>query len=315
MIDLRIIGTGNIGRRHLQAAAQLKEDINLSCHDIYEESLEATKQFIINNKLQFKKISYYNTQKEALENTTKDTIFIVATTAKGRAAILADIILQKPKAIIAEKPLTQNEEEYCRILKLAEKHQVKIYCNLSNHTYPGYKEVLKTIKEREHVICNINFNGTVGFACNGIHYLETISWLLQMKKYTITHSKLKAVFDSKRQGFQDFEGTMDFTINDQHQCTISIQGEQAMNTFQLITEKEIMTIFESEKKIVTIKNNTEVTQKEFPIYYTSQISNQVIAAILEGKKPDLPSIKEARLTHQLIFDFMKKHKIETINIT
>ena len=53
MVKIGVIGTGNIGKRHIQSIAELK-DIELFCHDAFEKSLNSVNDFIKDNSLSFK---------------------------------------------------------------------------------------------------------------------------------------------------------------------------------------------------------------------------------------------------------------------
>jgi len=315
MLKIMIIGTGSIGKRHLQSVSNLNMAFELFCHDKFQKSIDSTKKFIDENKLNFKGLYMTTNLSSILPKIDNNTIIIVSTTADARLDILSKVISLKPKAIISEKPLSQTEKVIKNILSLSKANKVPIYCNFSNHTYPGYQELLSKIKNRSKFTFNINFERSVGFACNGIHYLETVSWFLNMKKYEILDSQLISVFDSKRKGFQDMEGSMTFVVNDKYPCTINISGKESTNSIQISTEKELITVFEMEQKIVIIDKNQKVAKKQFPILYTSQITEKIVNDIVNNQKPMLPLAEETFLAHLLLFDFMKRHNVENLNIT
>ncbi|MCP4552305.1 MAG: hypothetical protein GY834_09755 [Bacteroidetes bacterium] len=54
MLKIFLFGTGNIGKRHLQAIANLNIDYKLYCFDIHKGSLDSISGFLMNAKIDIK---------------------------------------------------------------------------------------------------------------------------------------------------------------------------------------------------------------------------------------------------------------------
>ena len=312
MNKIIVIGTGNIGKRHIQAISNLKIKYKLICYDHLEESLISLKKFIRENNIKLKNLKIENKFEKTINNIDNKTIIILATTANQRKEILEKIIQKKPLSIIIEKPVCQKEEDYNSIIRLKNKLNIPIYVNFPRHSSPTYKKIFSEIRKKENIIFIAN-DTKVGFACNGIHLLELATWLLNSKKYKILNSEIESIYETKREGFFDFSGRLTLKLG-KNLSLININNQKTIPSIEIITENKIYKIDEEKQKIIIIDNkNLKINKFELP--HTSQITDKIIQNILNNKIPNIPTIEETYLPHKILFNFMKKNNIQNINFT
>lgn len=309
-----IIGTGNIGKRHLQAISNLHAEHEVLCYDIFLQSLDSIAPFCEKNNILIKKLACTADFSNVLDHVDSTTVIIVATTAKGRKDILEKIIKRKPLAIIAEKPVCQTIDEYESLLELNKEHAVPIYVNFSRHVCPDYQAIYNKMIGKEQIYFSANFSN-IGFGCNGIHLLELATWLLSANDYEIITSKVTSIYKSKRKGFHDFSGKLTLKINGVHSCTITIMDGKTVDFIEVVCEDTLYKIFETVNKKIVVEAGSGLIVQNFRLEFCSEITGKVVSDIVHGRVPKLPQIKDTYLAHKILFDFMKRHDIEGMNIT
>lgn len=310
-----IIGTGNIGKRHLQAVAKLDIDYDLLCFDIFQPSLDSIATFCKENDLQIKNIDMTTNFSRILDFINERTIIIVATTAKGREDILEKVVARQPLAIISEKPVCQRPKEYEALLQLAKDYSVPVYVNFSRHLSPHYQEIYSEIEGAQRPHISFLFSN-VGFGCNGIHFLELATWLFRAETYEIIASEVTSTYASKRKGFSDFSGKLILRMDGGKICTVSISDDTAVDLVEVVLPRKLYTIFETlGKKIVVDQEKKKIDVLEFRYELCSQIMDGVLLDIINGKTPMLPSIQQTHLAHKILFEFMERAGIADLNFT
>lgn len=311
MIKVGIIGTGNIGKRHLQSISSIMQEKEVFYYDSYKSSLDSVDTFVCENKLNIKPIKHNNLD-SFLSNIDNNTVVIIATTANGRADLIKQIIQTHPKAIIAEKPVCQSLAEYDDILDRYSS-QCPVYINFPRHMYPVYQDIFGKISFKNNCSVEINLNG-VGLACNGIHMLDLVCWLFRGSIFSINSSENIKTFESKRKGFFDFSGKIVFTLNEKIVCTIQDSNANTINSIIMRDDKQIFQIYESLKKTVFI-DNTSILVDNITIPYQSELTAKIILEIYANQSSSLlPTLEESYISHKILFDIMKNNEIE-LNIT
>ncbi len=313
-IDILIFGMGNMGKRHLQGISPLDCYRNIYGFDVSKESLNSVDQFCSENNIDKTSLMLIDDFDMMMPKINKGSIVIVATTAKGRVELLKSIIARRPRAIIVEKPLCQNEKEYKRILGMSEKYGVPVYVDFHRHMYPVYQGLLKELKDLKKKSFHIKIWG--GMACVGIHGLDLMTWLLKIKKYKIIYSSCSSAYKAKRRGFFDFAGEVVFVADDNVICSLSVTKDKSLQTFEISTEDKQYRINESMGEMTVTEGMTSEKGQKIEILFVSQIIGPVIKDILRGPSfVRLANIQQCYLAHRILFDFIKIHNKEEVNIT
>ncbi len=310
--NIVIIGTGNIGKRHLQAVGNLKPASGIVCYDNIEESLNSVHTFCKANGIDTNALEIRKDYKGALEAITPDSIVVIATTAKGRKDILFDVLAKRPKAVIAEKPLCQSDEEYNQILAASKTNNVPVYVNFPRHVFEFYKGIKEEIRDAKHKTFISVFPD--GMSVIGIHILELMTWLLDVKEYRVLFSRATKKFETKRPGYYDCFGEILLSLDGGNTGYIKTSDGENVFTNKIITETKEFDVFEFSNKM-TVSDRSNIEIRDIQVLYVSQITDKIISSILSGGEVDLPTIEGAYTAHRILFDFMKANSLEGINIT
>lgn len=313
-IKIAIIGTGNMGKRHLEACGKLPQELEAVCYDSNREMLDSVSDFCEANKIKLNKLILANSMTELLEFISEKTIVIVATTARDRQKILSLVIARQPLAIITEKPLTQTLAEYESLIELAKEKKVPVYINFTRHLYAFYQEIKEQLEGLKAVSMRVVFPN--GIALIGIHMFELMTWLLNVNECKIVESKLHKTFQTKRKDYVDMYGEIAVEISNGMCCTFSSCENSNVFSIEIDSERNRFRIFESENRMEIADKYGSIEQKRLEIPYTSQIMDIAIADLLKsGRTRKLPDIFEAFLAHKMLFNYLNNHKLTGMNIT
>lgn len=313
MSKVIIIGMGNIGKRHLEAASNIEPAVDLICADINSQAIESTKEFIIKNNLKTRRIDFYENINESISQIDSESVVIDATTADTRKDLLKKIIMKKPKGIITEKPLVQNASDYQEIIKASSEEGIPVYVNFARHLFPSYHNLCNEIqKDLDENAAFYGHFSKIGMACNGIHIIELVTWLFNAKTYSIIDSQVTSEYETKRKGFFDFTGSIHIRLDGKKTAVINILDKQTLDCIQIINRKSHI-ILEQKQKIITV-NEQGIETSDFKILFVSQVIDKVIMDILEKRQPQLPHINQTLMSHSILFDIMKKHNL-SLNFT
>jgi len=310
--NIVIIGTGNIGKRHLQAVGNLRIAAGIVCYDNIEESLNSVHPFCKANNIDTDHLDIRTDYKNTLDAITPDSIVVIATTAKGRKDILLDVLAKRPKAVIAEKPLCQSDEEYKQILVASKANNVPVYVNFARHAFEFYKKIKQEIRGAGHKTFVSVFPD--GMSVIGIHILELMTWLLDVKEYKVLFSRSTKKFETKRPGYHDCFGEILLSLDGGNTGYIKTSDGENVFTNKIITENKEFDVFEFSNKM-TVSDRSNIEVRDIQVLYVSQITDKIISSILSGGDVALPTIEGAYTAHRILFDFIKANSLEGINIT
>jgi predicted dehydrogenase len=320
MLRILIVGTGNLGKRHLQALSYLKNDFEVFCYDAFEEARNSVAPFCVENKITIDNLIVLDTLDAALDIITVNTVVIVVTTAKGRAGLLKDLFLKFPKAIISEKPICQTLEEYEELMALSHTYKVPVYVNFIAHMQSFYQEIKSEVKGLSNFVFYSNMPKW-GIACVGIHHFELLTWMFDVSRFSIVNNgDYIQVYDQKRKGFQDMAGAVILRTDNNNLCVINNSEFEGLATIQINTEQKCWTIYELQKVMTVVDKELpgKVDVRVLDYKYVSQYTHLLVTSIMNNKMISdaiLPDLKGSYLAHKMLFDALKARGAGNINIT
>jgi predicted dehydrogenase len=313
LITIIVIGTGNIGRRHIQAISKLHIDYKLYCNDSNEKAIIACSDFIKMNSLRIPQI-FYSTRLLELSEFVKDSIVILATTANNRISLFEFLLPKRPLAIIAEKPLCQSQLEYDNILKICENGKTKVYVNFIAHLQPFYHEIKSVLKQESEFIFYSNLPRW-GISTVGIHHFELLTWLFDIKNYKIMFSHVKEIYEQKRESFYDLAGSIHLMDDNGNIAVINNTSSESIVSIQIITQNILYNIFQQHQKMLEIDKGGTFNVKKINYIQISEYMHNVIMDIINDNRSKLPTVDESIIAHRILFDFLNIHNLNTLNIT
>lgn len=311
-----MIGMGNIGRRHLQGLWMSDPQAHFYCYDSHGPAAQALTDFCANEGITAP-ISWCGTMEDARRQIDNQTVVVDATTTEQRHARLIDIIQSGPKAVITEKPVCLDLNQYQHLIDESARCHVPVYVDFVRRSFAGYGRIKERLKNSGPV--HINFiTGGVGLAASGIHLMDLAVFLLDAREYHLIYAQAYEAFHSKRPGYDDCYGELIFTINGQHHVAIKcLPDAQSSND---ITTKDInIKIWENDgaQGTVVFFNAKEgvplIEPMDHP--FTSQISAQAYRAVRGDQKVLLPDLAESLMAHRMMRDFLDRTGLSSLRVT
>ncbi len=299
MKKIALIGAGQLGSRHLQGLAKSELYISIEVVEPFEGSRNIAKQRFeeIPTNEKIKEINFYENISQLSEELD---VVIVATNADVRFNVVKELLKNKKITnLILEKVLFQKIEEYEKIEELLEKTNTKCWVNHPRRMYPFYKD----LKEKLFDAKNINFSvsgGAWGLGCNGLHFLDSFSYLASKKDIILNSTFLnKNLYDTKRDGFKEINGIIlgkigshNFFINCTEKEVSPIQFNITSDNLNIIID-ELNGWYRISERI----NNWKIKNKEEKIvHFQSELTNILIEDIINNNC-FLPTYDEAMNLH------------------
>lgn len=228
MLNIAIIGAGELGSRHLQGLLKISLPQNIYVLDKSDISL--TRAMERANEIKHNHKIHYINQFHLLPN--KLTLAIIATNANVRAKVLIEILSYCDiNYLILEKVLFQSVDDFDRIDNLIyQKRITGVWVNHPRRLYPGYRELKKVLDQRGiRSSISIVSASNWGLGCNALHFIDLFSYLwnspLRSLSFSLIHDKL---IESKRPGFVEFTGQIIGSLENDVQFLLnSFTGEKS----------------------------------------------------------------------------------------
>lgn len=321
MLNIAIIGAGQIGSRHLQALSQLNRITNIQIVDPNYKSLErARERFLqVQENKYVQKVEYLKNIKDLSNNLE---LVIIATSSDVRREVIEKLLLQKKvRYVILEKVLFQKIKDFAVVNDLLMRNNVKIWVNCPRRMNDFYKKLKSKFKEVKRVDYRVS-SSNMGIGCNSIHFLDLFVFLTGQINFVLFSDQLDSnIIMSKRPGFIEFTGTLYGTSS--RGSNIAITSYLKGNAPLIISiNSEVISclIREGEGKAwISEKTNNWIWEEiSFTMPYQSQLTNLVVQDILDTGNCDLTKYEESWDIHipllkSLIF-YLQKQKMEEIDL-
>ena len=321
-VNIFVIGSGNIGSRHVQSLASLSSKLNIFVIDPNKENLDKTKKLFFDQKFANRNnINIFFNQTIKKIQDTIDLAFISTNSDVRRKVIQELISKNNVKNIIIEKVAFQKVKDFKHIINLLRKKNIRSYVNFPRRAYQSYQKLKKELfKENFFFISHrINHN----FASNILHILDLFSFLTNTKKVFVKDYNLnKTIYKSTRKGFIELKGSFKFYTNrgDILYCTginddnkKIIFGDHVRNKpnrqIKIETKNSTYTIFEGYQKILKTYYKKKIFYKTklFKIPLQSKLTNVIVDELLKKNTIALPRLEETYDNHKMIIKIFSKH--------
>ena len=310
MINILVVGSGNIGSRHIQGL--VKNDKKKFIHIVetsYKSKINTIRRIKdinsnFNNYKFYKKIPIIN---------KKLNLILISTKSGPRLKILKKILsIYTFKNIILEKICFKNIKEFLEADKLLKLNKKVAYINFSRREFKFYKKLKKKINFTKTIYFQVSGNFNLG--SNLVHFIDLLDFLnikFNIKNLTTSNIKYK-VYDLK---YLKISGNIfiesvngvyfDFSDNNKNKdCIIKI-----------VTEENIIEINETRQtcEILSRKNKIKLDYKYEHVSDTSK------AYVKNGKfikniDTNLNTIHQSLDIHKKLFQIMERvYKENNIN--
>lgn len=308
MLKIALLGSGQIGSRHLQGLARLDRPAEIYVFDPSANSLQLARerfeQVQATIDCQIKAVNYFTN----LEQLPKNLDFAVIATAANHRRQVMEALLQHANVpnLLLEKIVFQNEGDFSDIDRLLKEKKVRAWVNCPVRRWPGYHKLLS----RDLGTFNLSVVGSNwGLACNGIHYLDLFQRMTG-QSITLDASGLdQGSIPSKREGFVELTGYLT-GYSGAHRITLGSLRDGHSPSMVTLTSQAIQCIIREDLGrmwVADADSSWKLQEQEFGILYQSQITNTIIQDIIDNGQTDLPSYETSWQTHTPFLNVIHKH--------
>lgn len=298
---IAIIGVGQLGSRHLQALALIKERMKIYMIDPYEKSLKVSKERFQEVNGDDVHTCEYHRSIDTIKEDSLDLI-IVATNAGIRSRIIQQVLENwRVEYLILEKFLFQTEKEYSDISSLIEEKQVKVFVNCPRRIFNSYIKIKDTLRKYHIDSAQMEIVGSEwGLGCNGIHFIDLFHFLTGIIIEDWTNLLDEGHIESKRQGNVEFTGRI-IGLNGKYLVSITSLSEIAPNVSVRFSTPSIRFIInEAIGKIwiERLENGSWILDEDvFEMQYQSSLTNVVVSDLFNTNNCKLTPFKESVSMH------------------
>lgn len=306
--NICLIGAGNIGTRHLQALAKVKQALSIFVVDPSKESLKlAEKKYNeieqVNPKTQIKFLSGLKQLPEFLD------IAIIATTSDIRSKITENLLsITAVKFIIFEKLLFQKRTDYGKIQKLLVEKNCSAFVNCPMRLTPFYTNLKNKLNSRtiQYSLVGCGFEFVTGV----IHYIDHMAYLAGSTDFEVdTNHLIKNVFESKRRGFLELKGTLNVYFKNGSVGSFTIlPGEDSYFYQQIFSQnyRFIRNEFDNRSFYSKAEGGWKWKTKDEQTPYQSSLTNIAVEDILTSESCSLTPYAQSAVIHIKLLDPLLK---------
>ena len=303
-----LIGSGEIGSRHLQALAKLPMDIQIDIVEPKEKSKElGLMRFneVSNNKN--KQQLFWHNSVDEIENLSD--LVIVATTATGRSDLVINLLEKGHSRFLIEKMVCQSREEYEKLLSKINEHNAKGWINAARRYFASYQKLKESFRNSEFIDVSV-IAGKRGLGTSAIHYIDLFSWFANNSEITLNGDCLyDELFTNKRgKDLVEFAGTITGNLKNGSTLTITFLPKADLPIIVIITGNDNFFLVDelNENKILNIKN----LKKDYLDYKYEHVSTTtawIVEDILKNDECLLPDLNSLFKAHSELFRIFNSH--------
>ena len=294
--NILLVGLGNIGLRHLESLLKLPKNFVIYVHDRDRDKVirnKETHNLILVSDLEFiRNLSF--------------VACVLATPASSRRIIIQKICnITSVKHWIIEKPIEQSIKNLKIISKITKKNN--IWVNTPRRSFTFYKNLKNKIGKK---ISYTSLSGNIEIACNAIHFVDLISFLIKSDvKKIITKNLNKRWAQSKRKGYIDIFGKLTIIYNNGVIFDLNVFEKIKTN----VHKSYLLKIITKKKEIYEINEPKNLISKEGRIKkikilkYQSEITKKFVLDLKKYNKCELPRLDKVIANHQILLSSLIKH--------
>lgn len=313
MFEIAIIGAGNLGRRHFEGLLKIAGEKCIRVVDPSPTSLEEARRLASSDVHSARTVqTTFHTSIADLPE--KLDYVVVATSSNVRLNVMSQLLDGRMvRYLLLEKVLFQRKADYAAAAALIAATGTKVWVNTARRAMDIHKSI------RQHfdgeTISHFDVRGGEwGLGCNGIHFIDFLSFIVESTNLTVCTGDLdRNIVDSKRLGFGEFTGTLRGRIDAVELSLSATRGSTAPILVTIRSENKSCILDEAAGHAFLHDRTTDLVWKEsrFTLPFISSLSTTIAEAILTTGRSDLPDLATSSALHLPIIDaladFSAKH--------
>jgi len=317
-----IVGSGNLGSRHLQGLFYTKFPLMIYIYDVSKQSLQLGKkrweQVCETNQKTLHKVFYFSTLDKLPQ---RIDIVIVATNTDVRAQVIKQIIGKSDVHYwILEKFLAQSERDLDSISSLTQNSD-GAWVNIPRRMMDRQKQIRSYLPKKVPLLVTGRGNRW-GLASNGIHQLDLVAWWTGETLRSIENYGLDSQwYESKRKGYFDIcnckinvqysGGTVLILESNLDGQPFSLEVEVQNKSWKICDDDEF---FSGPDGLLLLDSSKNENQ--------SSMTNKLVEALLKSGQCDLTELTESVKMHRIFLRYLLEDwnhvhctNVDTLHIT
>lgn len=310
MLNIVIVGAGQIGSRHLQALALLALPANIRVIDPSAKSLAVARERWL-QAAEGSDRHYIAFAQTMTELPAEIDVAIIATSANVRRAALEALLTRSSvRYAVLEKVLFQSIRDLDEIQDQLGRSQTKVWVNCPRRMWNFYRDV-RAMMARSRLFSVSVEGSSWGLCCNTVHFLDLVAWITDSTDVAVSGDGLDPeTIDSKRSGFIEMTGELTGGWRDGPSLRISSWaiGDSPF-LLQLRGEDAIVIVREDEGRawISERSSSWQWSERTLVQERQSQLSHLFVESLAEAGVCDLTPYDDSAALHRSMLKPMLAH--------
>jgi len=304
--NIILVGCGNIGSRHLQALVRLPFTVNI--HVIEKSSKSKNLATLRLNEIKFNKKNHQIFWYDSINQLTNNgDLVIISTLSQGRVDLILNLLKNKNKKFLIEKPVCQSKKEYENLLNQMKLFKATGWVNTNRRYFESYKKIKHELRNSKFININV-ISKASGLGTNAIHFLDLFSWLIGDSKIKLNGEFLiPKIFPNKRgKEFKEFYGTIVGYGKNNSSITLTFLPSNIESIFVTISTDSANYVID-ELNHNAIKMEKINKKFHFSYEHASQLTTKIAKDILEKNTSFLPELNKSYIHHTELFRIFNSH--------
>lgn len=310
MAKILIIGTGQLGSRHLQSLNLLKQEIDITVVDPNPTSLEIAKSRF---DATIKDIKHKITYEQEITTSQPIDIAIIASTANHRRTIIENLLNKtQVNHLVLEKLLFTQEQDYYVIADKLSSLPTRTWVNCTMRMMPYYQQ-LNTVFKNEVIQYHVS-GSQYGLVTNAIHYLDHAAYITGTNNFELNTQYLdKQIIESKRAGYYELTGTLIAHFENGSLAFLHCnKNGMSPITIEIYNENKRIISKEWEQKVwqTSLANDWKWEEINAPIPYQSTLTAELVTSLLNNNSCNLTNYNTSMKIHLQLLNPLKTFLLE-----
>lgn len=297
MLQIALVGAGQLGSRHLQALALLDRRAIITLVDPSAASLATAKERFgqfAQQQVEARFTQRFEDLPEVLDAA------VVATGADVRRNAIERLLARSRVGVaLLEKVLFQRIEDYGAIGKLLEKSGTRAWVNCAQRLWPFFRDLRPRTLGRSNV--HISATGAQwGLGCNAIHNLDLLRFLTGSADCRVESGLDAGSVPSKRAGFIEFTGTL-YAFGERGNRVVQTSYRDGDAPFAFEVQGEdfhaLWRVVDGAMRMADAAGGWKWREMESRAPLQSQLTHLVLAEMLDHGRSVLPTYAESAALH------------------
>jgi hypothetical protein len=323
MLNLAIIGCGQIGSRHLQSLTMLNEGAAIHLVDPSRESLALCEARLAEAVPSGRKGTFslfLHGDCQALPQTLDAAI--IASGSMQRARLCSNLLsVSRPRFLLLEKFLFPSVVDYALMENLILERAVPTHVNQWLATTQSLKKILRHLgisidlemrSCHRHGPINMRVWGAGwGLCCNAVHYLEPFQLITGNEHPILAEASFRPGFvESKRKGYRELLGHLRFNARDGSRLVLDCEDGPPADFISIEIEhldNRVHLGFFLDRFECTFRCGGNSWEETLPIPRQSQSTHMILETFLQTGVCGLPDLSTSSAQHLLVLNPFLDH--------